>query len=202
MRKWITYTLLAMGLFAVAPPPAAAVDGTFYEVSETMRLRGGKITRRTATASLVGTIKGGSEICPTPTPCNVIISASDRVDLASGKGPVHGSFAIVVQDTNTVDGPEVPIFEGTLVGDVDLASALTGVAPLGSIVGTWTGRGLDGGPLAKMRTNGTFTGTFRFPFVFNGVPSYMVGVGNVVPVADTERSTGTPLVRLDISLQF
>jgi hypothetical protein len=187
---------------AFAPGLAAAQDGVMYEVSETMVVKGGKMARRVANAALVGWVNGGTPLCPsTMGKCHIVAFAQDNIDLATGKGPVNGSFAIVVQDANTVDGAEAVVFQGSLVGQMDLSPALLNSVPVGTISGTWTARGrltLDG-----IDRSGTFTGVFRLPFSdpATGAPSYLMAPGTIVPVADAERSLNTPLVRLDLKLQ-
>lgn len=203
MRTWRTSVVFGAALFAAAivgPSPAVAQDAVLYEVSETMTVKGGKMARRVANAALVGWANGGTGICPAPiTRCQVTAFAQDNINLATGRGPVKGSFAIVVQDQNDVDGPELVVFQGSLVGHMDLSPAILGGTPLGSISGTWTARGRSS--LEGVDRNGTFTGIFRLPFLMGGVPSYLMGPTSVVPVGSDERSRNTPLVRLELMFQ-
>lgn len=183
-----------------SPGLAGAQDATLYEVSETMKIKGGAMARRVAYAALVGTVNGGTPICPTVTPCQITAFASDNVNLATGKGPVNGTFAIVVQDDpNMSDGPEVVVFQGSLVGKIDLSPALLDGQPIGLISGTWTARGRA--TLEGTDKSGTFTGIFRLPFPYGGVPSYLLGPESIVPVGSDERSLNTPLVRLELQFQ-
>lgn len=195
--------LLGAALFVGAmagPSLAAAQDAVLYEVSETMKVKGGKMARRVANAALVGTVKGGTALCPSAAGrCQITAFAHDNVNLVTGKGPVNGTFAIVVQDENGVDGPELVVFQGSLVGQIDLSPAMLRGVPVGTISGTWTARGRS--TLEGVDKSGTFTGVFRLPFSNGGVPSYLMSPISVVPVALEEQSLNTPLVRLDLQLQ-
>jgi hypothetical protein len=179
-------------------------------------------TSRVATAALMGKVSAGTSICPewlaaalSLTACDLTALASDNIDLATGRGSVKGKFSIVVQDTNAVDGSEFVIVEGSLNGTIDLSLAVLGLdgvpftgdeIPLGGIGGTWSARGISGGPLEGRRMGGTFTGTFRLPFAMPQVgPAYMLNPfdfpkwGSFVPVAPEEQSLGVPTVRLELS---
>lgn len=194
--------LLGAALFVGAlasPGLAGAQDAVLYEVSETMKVKGGAMARRVANAALVGWVNGGTPICPTASRCHITAFASDNVNLSTGKGPVNGTFAIVVQDLNEVDGPEQVVFQGSLVGKMDLSPALVKGLPYGTISGTWTARGRS--TLEGTDKNGTFTGVFRLPFSYGGIPSYLMSPTSIVPVGSEERSLNTPLVRLDLRLQ-
>src|SRR5439155_5891206 len=125
-------------------------DAALYEVTEDMYLKdaagnfvasvvpGG---RRTAVAQLSGWAKVGTPLCPSwvrllvPTAkrCAVNATGADDLSLATGKGTVGGTFAVVVQGDNKVDAPEFVIMTGTFSGDADLSLSLAGIAPLGSI---------------------------------------------------------------------
>jgi hypothetical protein len=200
MKSWIKlagFVAATALVLTFAPQRAAAQDAVLYEVSETMTPKGGKITRRVAKAALLGTVRGGTAVCPEAyTSCSITVFARDSVNVSTGRGPVNGEFAIVVQDQNTVDGPEVVLFEGSLVGKLDLSPSFSGT-PIGTISGTWTSRK----PATDIERNGTFTGTFRLPFAHNGVPSYFVSPTEIVPIGPNERALGTPLVRLELDLQ-
>lgn len=182
------------------PSLVSAQDAVLYEVSETMNIKGGKMARRVANAALVGSVKGGTALCPSSMGrCQITAFAHDNVNLVTGKGPVNGTFAIVVQDENTVDGAELVVFQGSLVGQIDLSPAMLRGVPVGTISGTWTARGRA--TLEGLDRSGTFTGVFRLPFSNGGVPSYLMSPTSVVPVAREEQSLSTPLVRLDLQLQ-
>src|SRR6266571_4569399 len=127
-----------------------SADVVLYEVTEDMYLKdaagnfvaqpveGG---RRTAIAQLSGWAKLGSPLCPawvvmvapTTRKCAVNAKGADDLSLATGKGTVAGTFAVVVQGDNLVDAAEFVIMTGAFSGDANLSLAFKGWAPLGSI---------------------------------------------------------------------
>jgi hypothetical protein len=208
------WTVLGMAALAVAcPSPAVAQDGVLYEVSENMKIRSGKVTRRVAAATLVGTVNAGTPWCPAAlgvVRCDITAIGSDSVDLRTGRGPLEASFAIVVQGDNPADGPELVISRGTLRGLIDLSPAVVGPdglpgtddeLPYGSMTGTWTVRGERSGPLAGYQERGRLTGTFRLPVAFGGYPPMYMTDWGMAPVADAEHSLAVPTVRLEIVFQ-
>jgi len=162
-KSALTWSLLGLMLLLFAlvfgPAPALAKedgpDAVLYEVTEDMYLKdaagnfvasvvpGG---RRTAVAQLSGWAKLGTPLCPSwvrllvPTAkrCAVNATGADDLSLATGKGTVGGTFAVVVQGDNKVDAPEFVIMTGTFSGDADLSLSLAGIAPLGSAPSTST----------------------------------------------------------------
>jgi hypothetical protein len=230
-KSAVTWSLLGLLflLFALVwgPVPALAgpKDAVLYEVTEDMYLvardaegRGERYvshvqeaTHRQAVAQLSGWAKIGTPLCPlwvqsivpNATECVVNAKGSDNLSLTTGKGTLGGSYAVVVQDNNVVDGPEFVIMTGTFTGDADLSLSLSGQAPLGVIAnGVATVDGYDGAAF-------TFTGTFRLPFAIdeagkhrkpqrNRDAFYLNDDGQLVPVKDRERSLGIPTVRLEI----
>lgn len=205
----------------VAAPYAEAADVVLYEVTETMTVKGGRIARRLATAGLSGTAKAGTALCPEKVAttfnldrCSVTAFAYDNLDLRTGRGPVTGKFAVVVQDLNTIDGPEVVILRGTFAGDVDLSPAIMGrdgvsltgdEVPLGYLTGTYTAQGVAGGPLAGTTVRGSMVGPFRLPFtsMLDGqTPAYLISASpwTEEPVGAGGRIFGTPMVRLELHL--
>jgi hypothetical protein len=207
---------------------AGAQNATLYEVTETMKLRGRgpEYRTRTATAALAGTIEAGTALCPAELAgafaldkCGVVAIAWDNLSLADGKGPVKGSFSVVIQGDNKVDGYEWAIARGTIRGQIDLSAALIDGMPLGTLRGEWAAEGARGGPLEGRRLRGVVSGVFRLPFVYGvpesclatgqpincavvSPPSYLLGeYPNVYPVAVQahEQSLGVPTVRLDLN---
>jgi hypothetical protein len=221
------FWLLALFGAAVAASPAVATadpNAVLYEVTETMNLKGGKMVRRLAVAALSGKVDAGTALCPAKladalgvTKCSINAIAHDNVNLATGRGPISGTFAIVAQDTNiTADGPEVVILRGTVTGQVDLSPAVFSNVPLGSLEGTWSATGVRGGPMEGFRAQGTLMGTFRLPFPFPfeipgvvtaGTPAYMLNPftfpadGSFDLVLPKERSLDEPTVRLEIEFE-
>jgi hypothetical protein len=130
-------------------------------------------------------------------------TGADDLSLATGKGTLGGTFAVVVQDDNPVDGPEFVVMTGTFSGDADLSLSLAGQVPIGFITnGVAT---IDGMSEASFK----FTGTFRLPFALDEHGKhrkprrdrdafYLNDHDRPVKVKDNERSLGWPTVRLEI----
>lgn len=211
-QKFVWCLALALLALIVQPGLAAAQTAVLYEVTETMKVSSlQKGVYRSASAALFGWVAAGSSICPTwlvqalgQTHCHITARAQDNVNLATGLGPVSGRFQIVIAGDNDVDGPELVILEGRLNGTVDLSPVLNQV-PLGSIYGKWKAEGTRGGVLAGVEVKGTFTGTFRLPFVSpldpTKTPLYLLdpATQQVVPVQAYQYSLGVPTVMLEIT---
>jgi hypothetical protein len=226
-KSAVTWSLLGLMflLFAmmVGPLPALAggPDAILYEVTEDMYLKdaaGNSVAgvdtaaRRSAVAQLSGWAKIGTPLCPAyvrlivpkAKRCTVNATGADDLSLATGKGTLGGTYAVVVQGDNNVDAPEFVIMTGTFSGNADLSLSLSQQAPLGLItdgVGT-----IDGYAEASFK----FTGTFRLPFALDEVGRhrrvsreskayYLDDHGYPVEVKDRERSLGIPTVRLEIN---
>jgi hypothetical protein len=185
---------------------AAGQNAVLHEVTEQMKLKR-RDTVRAATAVLMGSIRPGPSICPAALAealpegrCAIAATASDKIDLATGMGPVHGTFSILIPGDNPeVDGPELVVAEGSLHGHIDLSPAVRHSIPLGTIKAKWSARGSRGGPLDGLRADGTLTGIFRLPFLVPGLEgaAYLVE-GVPVPVGIDEFSLGVPTVRLEL----
>jgi hypothetical protein len=230
-RRSLSRCLLGTGVVLLGTAGAAgAQNATLYEVTETMKVRGRGAENkvRAATATLAGSIAAGTSLCPTELTmalglerCGVVAQASDSLSLATGKGPVRGSFAVIIPGDNPVDGHEYVIARGSLHGVIDLASALLEGMPMGGLKGTWSARGEAGGPLHGLTVRGHVSGLFRLPFVY-GLPqgclddsdptdcwyvskaSYLFGdLPHVYPkdVQPNEHSLGVPTVRLDLTFE-
>ena len=228
--RW-SWLILPFLLLAVWPGVAAAQSGVaagtnalLYEVTENLKLNPLLHGRGISTAALMGTANALTSICPAASPCGLTAMASRNINLATGTGPVTGTFSVVGElpggGSNPVDGPELVILRGTLHGTINLGPALlygaTGGlagAPIGTISGRWSAKGVAGGPFAGLQAHGTFTGTFRLPFVgfplgclADGNPSdctslavsYFTDAGGRVDVQATELSLAEPTVRLEV----
>lgn len=212
-------TVTAASTVAVS---AAESDVTLYEVTETMSMKGGKLARRLATAALSGTAEVGTALCPKKLAtqlgiphCSITAFGFDNIDLRMAKGPVSGTFAVVVQDHNVVDGPELVVLRGTFAGEIDLSPAIIGrdgihvsgdELPLGTLTATWRAEGDPTGPLAGAVETGALNGTFRLPFlsIFDReTPVYLLKATpwTEQPVNANERIFGSPMVRLEITLK-
>jgi hypothetical protein len=213
--------LMLLGSPALAVAQGAEPTVELYEVTEVMKVKSkrGQGGYRQATAALMGTMRAGTSMCPAAlglASCGVTAYASDSINLGTGKGPMKGKFAIVVQGDNPSDGPEAVIARGDIDGIIDLSPALLGSdrrpasgdeAPMGFLVGKWVGRGERNGPLRGLKVGGTVTGTFRLPFVYaplGPTPMYMhlhPQYGPVpVPVRADEFSLGIATVKLELFL--
>lgn len=189
-------------------------DAVLYELTEKMYLVDGagnsvapeQAMFRKADASLAGWARVGTPLCPYEamttnvrrTVCSVTAEGLDNISLLTGMGTVEGTFAVVVQDDNVIDGPEYVVMNGTFSGQMDLS-----IRPLGKVSGTFvpalTGQAVP------------FCGTFRLPFGLNiwgkrenprrGQSAYyMANDGkSVFPVLGGEKALGMPTVRLELT---
>lgn len=211
-KRGARWVVLVAVLFAMAATtPAVAYDAVLYEVAENMKVRGGKIARRVAVATLVGKVKAGTPWCPAALgvpQCDINAIGWDSVDLTTGRGPVHAAFTMVVQGDNAVDGPELTVLTGTLTGKIDLSPAVLGSdgvpgtddeIPYGTMTGKWTVRGDKDGPLAKYVATGRLKGVFRLPFTYGGSPPMYLTETGMELVGDGEHSLNVPAVRLEIT---
>jgi hypothetical protein len=212
----------------VGMSPAAAQNVVLYELTESMRIMGAnKAVKRAATAALAGWAELGTPVCPKSlattlgiSRCTVNVKAINRINLKTGKGPLDGTFEVVVQDQNDIDAAEVGVLSGTLDGSMDLSSAVTEHTPWGTVTGAWSADGVRGGPLANTRNlRGTFSGVFRLPLVVTdppdcaddegdtsrcrrvSKPSYVMADGSLYELKPVEYSLGVPTVRLEINLR-
>jgi hypothetical protein len=232
-KSAVTWSLLGLMflLFVLmwGPAPALAgklsdADAVLYEVTEDMYLSSrdasgnvlgyvndvSKATHRQAVAQLAGYAKFGTPLCPAwvktitkAKECTVNAKGADNLSLATGKGTLSGSYAVVVQGDNKTDAPEFVILTGTFTGDADLSMAMAGQAPLGFITnGVATVDGYDGAAFK-------FTGTFRLPFELDDSGRhrrpgrdndayYLRDDGKPLKIKNSERSLGAPTVRLEI----
>ena len=232
-RSTVAWSLLGLMflLFVLMWGPAPALAGklgdadmVLYEVTEDMHLTvldaqgdiqgyvsyASQATHRQAVAQLSGYAKFGTPLCPVwvkeitqAKECTINAKGADNLSLATGKGTLSGSYAVVVQGDNTVDEAEFVIITGTFSGDADLSMAMSGQAPLGFITnGVVTIDGYDGAAFK-------FTGTFRLPFALDASgrfqPArrgndafYLRDHGRRIRIKNDERSLGVPTVRLEI----
>jgi len=188
-------------LAAVAgPTPASAADATLYELVESMSIvqHDGRAYRQ-AWAAIDGTARPGTLLCPFQVTCTLVGWGWSNVETTTGKGTFGGSFTVVVDGDNAVDGPEASVLSGRFGGTMDFSPALLARQPYGTVVGTAT-VGASSSPLR---------GTFLLPFVLPGDPTntpYYLGLiglqpdGSVMPVKDSERALNRPTVKFQICL--
>ena len=216
-RSW--RALVAALIMLAVPVTAAAQSAVLYEVTENMYFHNaagavippglilsGQVTpvTRMADATLQGWAALGSPLCPSELlltnpyakTCTVTASGQDLINLASGKGTVSGTYAVVLNLDNLVDAPEYVVQTGTFSGTMDLS-----IRPRGTITGTFTPTGTT--------LSVPFTGKFRLPFRLEGkkrlepkpgsAAFYLADDGKTnIPVESWERSLFSPLVRLEI----
>jgi hypothetical protein len=198
--------VMVLGATFTVPSNAAAVDATLYELTENMGLDDlANPTVRTAMAALQGTARSGSALCPpalvallrelglitavtSPAkPCTVTAVGTDEIDLATGGGTLSGTFSVVVNADNVVDGAELVVMEGNFAGNMQLLFDTTATPPRAlpliaipcsgpTTCGTLTPTKILGVPLAylgyyfpgvtaEMFPAAAFGGVFRLPFV-------------------------------------
>src|SRR5215467_1955483 len=119
----------------------AILNGTrLYEVTETVHFGGDglQVVTRDAVAVLMGFAPLGTPLCPTkalvtsPTAqtCTVTGTGQDSIAIAGaapdGKGPVSGTFSVVVNapGNSSVHVPDLPLLTGTFSGMNDLSLAI------------------------------------------------------------------------------
>jgi hypothetical protein len=219
MRTWRTIAA-AVAMLAL-PVAAAAQDAVLYEVTENMYfydqvgklippdlILSGKATpaSRVADATLQGWAALGTPLCPSKLlvtnprakTCTVTAAGQDNISLATGRGTVSGTYAVVINLDNAADAAEYVVQTGTFVGAMDLSKR-----PLGNISGTFTPTG------TKLAV--PFSGTFRLPFNLDrqgkrqdpkrGQRAYYLSDDGRTPIAvqSSELSLGVPLVRLELN---
>ena len=196
----------------------AIVNGTrLYEVTETVHFGAdGLRVTRDAVAVLMGFAPLGTPLCPmialitnpAAQSCTITGTGQDSVSVAGasadGKGPVSGTFAVVVNapGNSSVHVPDLPLLKGTFSGVNDLSPAILHGIPLGSIRGTFQ---IDGDPQEV-----PFTGIYRLPFALdpkgrakqpdNDLEDtfYLGDDGRLIRVQPFERVLGFPPVRLEV----
>ncbi len=110
-KRAVTWSLLGL-IFPLFAATASAqnltADAQLYELTENMRLVGGKLVHRKATSELMGLAKAGTPLCPMPVgapPCTINATGSDDISLATGLGNFGGTFTVAVQGDNATDSP-------------------------------------------------------------------------------------------------
>jgi len=180
-KKRRTWLAALAALVALASPAVAGAgskdvkaDAVLYEVTENMYFYdalGGIIPPlllitgqaqpafRVADATLLGTANLGNPLCPSELlvtnpkakTCTVTAAGQDNVSLATGRGSVEGTYAVVLNVDNHADEAEYVVQTGSFSGEIDLSTR-----PLGTITGTFRPTGTD--------LQIPFSGTFRLPF--------------------------------------
>ena len=215
MRRVIAGSLMTMWCVFGAVGAGQATDVTLYEVSEAVKLdpnNGGKFKSNSGTLS--GWSEAGNVLCPqwivdaldqttdVKKVCGISIQATGNADDVTGIGPVSGTLTVLAQDKNTVDAPEIVVVSGRISGTIDMSPAFRDGRPLGSISGRFDVQGANGTIANGYQASGNFRGTFRLPFVLDGVgrPQYMMDNGSTVAIGTSEYVLRYPAVRLEVTL--
>jgi hypothetical protein len=206
--------MMTVASLAGAVSAASAADVVLYEVSEAVKLDAsgaGKFKRNSGT--LFGSARAGIVLCPqfivdtldrtgtTPT-CAISVQATGKADDGTGIGPVSGTITVLMQDKNDTDAPEIAVISGSITGTMDMSPAFQTGRPLGSITGRFDAQGAPGTIAKGYKASGSFTGTFRLPFMLEGVsrPQYMLDDGRTVAIDPAEYVLRYPAVRLEVTI--
>jgi hypothetical protein len=190
-------------------------DALLYELTEHAVITPEGI--RDASASLQGTARPGSPLCPeglqryaqaffeaidrkidvkVARRCSVVAVGRSLIDVEVGAGSIRGEFWVVVNSdaTNRTDAQEFVIMYGTFEGSVQATSLVTIEILPGSVFKPK--KVLEGFPLPPAAA---FTGTFRLPFTVGHVAVYKNDRGRLVRVGFDEHALGKPTVRLEVT---
>jgi len=179
MSKLVAVAGLA-GLVVVGAPAVSSAGGaTLYALNENMKItktRNGQTPgRRVGMGALSGVAAVNTPLCPDaslasgPAGCAINAFGQDDVSLVTGLGTLQGTYTIVVQGDNPVDGPEAVVQAGGFTGSMDFSPAIVHQIPYGTVVGSVTSGPGRGHP-------SPFTGVFRLPFAGNVTVDVAPGV--------------------------
>ena len=203
---FLALALTAPATLATLPPVARAADGTLYEVSEAIDLKSNGKGFKSSEATLSGTIKAGTPLCPSwvatqlgTDSCWMIVHATGGANDTTGMGPVRGTIFVLAEYKNTADAPELKILSADFDSQLDLSPAFFQQDPRGTIIGTYSARGEKGSIMDGYRIQGGFQGVFRIPFLYGQQASYLLDDWSVVPLALNEYSVGQPTPRLELT---
>jgi hypothetical protein len=201
----LALALTAPATLAMLLPNAHAADGMLYEVSEAIDLKSNGKGFKSSEATLSGTIKAGTPLCPTwvttqlgTDSCWVIVHATGGADDATGVGPIRGTMFVLAERLNSADAPELKILSADFDGQLDLSPALFQQIPRGTIIGKYSARGEKNSIMDGYKTQGSFQGVFRLPFLIGQQASYLLDDGKIVPLEFGEYSVGRPTPRLEL----
>lgn len=201
----LALALTAPATLAMLRPDAHAADGMLYEVSEAIDLKSNGRGFKSSEATLSGTIKAGTPLCPASAAmelgtdaCWVIVHATGGADDATGVGPIRGTMFVLAERLNSADAPELKILSADFDGWLDLSPAFFQQIPRGTIIGKYSARGEKNSILDGYKAQGGFQGVFRLPFRDGQQPSYLLDDGTIVPLDLGEYSVGRPTPRLEL----
>ncbi len=202
----LALALIASATLAMLPPTAHAVDGMLYEVSEAIDLKSNGKGFKSSEATLIGTIKAATPLCPSSVAtqlgtdsCWVIVHATGGADDSTGVGPIRGTMFVLAELQNSADAPELKILSADFDGQLDLSPAFFHQIPRGTITGKYSARGEKNSIMDGYKTQGSFQGVFRLPFLNGQQASYLLDDGRVVPLQFSEYSVGRPTPRLEVT---
>ena len=168
-KRTAAIAVIAFSAIVFAPRLVLAADATLYELTENMKttkFRNGSY--RSAVSQLSGWANLGTPLCPKSlvtllSPgakgCAINATGNDSINVATGLGDFWGTYTVVVQGDNPVDGQELVVLRGSFRGEMNFAPALRAGIPYGTVTGT----------MRPSRGQGSipFTGVFRLPFAGN-----------------------------------
>jgi hypothetical protein len=202
----LALALTAPATLAMLPPTALAADGTLYEVSEAINLKSSGKGFKSSEATLSGSIKAGTPLCPSwvatqlgTDSCWMVVHATGGANDTTGVGPVRGTIFVLAEYKNAADAPELKILSADFDGQLDLSPAFFYRMPRGTITGKYSARGETGSMMNGYKIQGSFQGVFRIPFLNAQQPSYLLDDGTIVHLALNEYSVGQPTPRLELT---
>ena len=202
----LALALTAPATLAMLPPTAHAADGTLYEVSEAIDLKSNGNGFKSSEATLSGTIKAGTPLCPSwvatqlgTDSCWMVVHATGGANDTTGVGPVRGTIFVLAEYKNTADAPELKILSADFDGQLDLSPAFFRQMPRGTITGRYSARGEKDSIMDGYKIQGSFEGVFRIPFLNAQQPSYLLDNGSIVHLRLNEYSVGQPTPRLELT---
>jgi hypothetical protein len=215
IRSVVAGSLVAILSLVGAVSTVRAAEVMLYEISEAVKLdssKGGKFKGNAGT--LFGWAEAGTALCPqfvvdaldkttvAKKVCGLSIDATGKADDVTGIGPISGTLSVLVQDKNMVDAPEITVITGRISGTINMSPAFREGRPLGTITGKYEVDGAYNSIAKGYKASGTFSGTFRLPFVTEGVsrPQYMMDDGQTVTIDASEYVLRYPAVRLEVTL--
>lgn len=204
MLKRVGMWVVAMATLMVMSGVAHAQDVVLYELSEAVKVNGKTGSFKSSEATLMGWARAGTLVCPPVlqlSRCSVTVRAVGKASDDTGLGPVDGKVQVMVERFNPFDSAELAVVTGMISGDLDLSPVFLRQTPLGTVTGTYDIKGVKDTILEGYKGKGRFTGTFRIPFEHNGVVSYMMDDGSIVPVLPGEMSLDVAAVRLELRLE-
>jgi hypothetical protein len=131
----------------MVPPTAHAADGTLYEVSEAIDLRSNGKGFKSSEATLSGTIKAGTPLCPSWVATQLGTDSCWMIVHASGGATTRRAWDRTRHDLRArrvqehADAPELRILSADFDGQLDLSPAFFQQLPRGTITGKYSARG-------------------------------------------------------------